>query len=96
MCASAMTPLLPGHARPSRPRTFTLRDALDLDLPEGTEVFATEPVRGVRMEGFTVTHEIPGAAPTRVAGVYENRFPDYRSARSPTSGPTAAPSAMWA
>ncbi len=78
-----MTPML--SARPATGSegadgslVVSLRDNLDLDLPEGTEVYATEAVRGVEMSGFTLTHEVPGASPADVAFVYENRYPDYQ------------------
>ena len=78
-----MTPLL--IARPASGADgadgailLSLRDELDLDLPEGAEVYVTEAVRGVEMSGFTLTHEVPGAAPESVAFVYENAHPAYQ------------------
>lgn len=54
---------------------LSIRDPLDLNLPVGTEVFVTEPVRGTRLEGFTVRHEVPAADPATTAMVYENLHP---------------------
>ncbi len=67
-------------ARVSRVRgtTVDLEYPLGLSLARGvTTVQKVEPITDVRLEDFTLRQEVPGAEPSSVRHVYENRHPEY-------------------
>ncbi len=56
---------------------IVLKEPVEIDYPQGTQVKLIIPVKNFRLENITITQIVPGKDPSETRFVYKNLYPDY-------------------